>query len=93
MALYCPDPANHHLHVPPAPRPVLLREAIGAEIRAGNYSIRGLARRWGVSRSYVRMLLWNIDPDYMGDFARRHGPQRLTNRDHAGNRARRRPPD
>jgi hypothetical protein len=96
MALYCPDPANHHLHVPP---PFLhdghraeraLRDAVAAEIQGGNWSIRGLRAAYGVDRSYVRLLLWELVPQYMADYAARHGPQRVTNHDHQGNRRRRR---
>lgn len=90
MALYCPDPAHHHLHVPPPAAYPRLRDAIAAEIAAGNYSIRGLACAYDVDRPYVRRLLWELVPEYMRDFDARHGPHRVTNRDHAANRERRR---
>lgn len=60
------------------------------DFRAANYSIRGLRALHGYSRPTIRMYLWEFDPDYMSDYERRHGPNRITNRDHAGNRARRR---
>lgn len=94
MALYCPDPANHHQHtarpvpdwVPPEPP----WDEIRADITAGNYSIRGLAHRYQVSRHCIRGLLWDLVPWYMGDPDLLMGPNRLTNRDHHGNRQRRR---
>ncbi|MDN3056859.1 DUF6292 family protein [Streptomyces sp. SRF1] len=92
--LWCPRPAEHHTHhegptVPAVDVDLLL----ALEVHAGNYSVRGLAARYahlGVTRNCVRAVLRAVAPEYMDSQAQRHGPHRLTVRDHTGNRGRRR---
>ncbi|MEU8870452.1 DUF6292 family protein [Streptomyces javensis] len=92
--LWCPRPAEHHTHHEGPPAPAAdLDLLLALEIHAGNYSVRGLAARYahlGVIRNRVRSVLWAVAPEYMASQAQRHGPLRLTVRDHKGNRARRR---
>ncbi|MFF5668814.1 DUF6292 family protein [Streptomyces hygroscopicus] len=92
--LWCPRPAEHHTHHEGPPVPAVDVDLLLAmEVHAGNYSVRGLTSRYahlGMTRTRVRSVLWAVAPEYMGSQAQRHGPLRLTVRDHAGNRARRR---
>jgi hypothetical protein len=92
--LWCPRPAEHHAH---PQGPALPAEDVdlllALEIHAGNRSVRGLTARYAhlaVDRNRVRAVLWRVAREYMASDAQRHGPYRLTARDHEGNRARRR---